>query len=89
MNSRKISIGKKPGIAWLLIPAVWVVAALAGLVLTQRPSLLADQLPPAPGSAGPSTVEAAPYVTSDLSVPSASTVFKDHSPQASEHVDQF
>jgi hypothetical protein len=90
MNSQKHSKEKALGIAWFVIPAVWVVAALAGLViLTYWPSLLADQLPEH-GSAASNVFQLAPsYVSSDPSLPAAGTVFKDRSYEASEHVDQF
>jgi hypothetical protein len=89
MNSQKLSKDKELRIAWFLIPAVWVVAALAGLViLTYWPSLLADQLP-VKGGAANDAPQVAPYVSGDPSVPAASTVFKDRPPEVSEPVDQF
>ena len=89
MNSRKPFKDKELGIAWFLIPAVWVAAALAGLViLTYWPSLLADQLP-ARGGAASNAAQVAPHVSSDPSLPDASTVFKDRPHEVSEPVDQF
>jgi hypothetical protein len=89
MNSQKRSKDRNPGIAWFLIPAAWAAAALAGLViLTHWPALLADQLP-AQGAAASSAAQAAPYVSSDPSVPDASSVFKDHRPEVSAPVNQF
>jgi hypothetical protein len=90
MNSQKRSKEKELGIAWFVIPAVWVVAALAGLaILTYWTSLLADQLP-VQGSAASNAFQLAPfYVSSDPSLPAAGTVFKERSYPASEHVDQF
>jgi hypothetical protein len=79
----------EPGIVWFVIPAMWVAAAMAGLViLTYWPTLLADPLPPQ-GNPGSSSVEAAPQVSRDPSLPAASTVFKGRPHEVSEHVDQF
>ncbi|HXD39073.1 MAG TPA: hypothetical protein VN649_00815 [Ramlibacter sp.] len=90
MNSRKPFKAKEPGIAWYLVPAVWVAAALAGLViLTYWPALLADQLPAAPERAASNASPAGPHASSDPSVPDASSVFKDHPPPVSEPVNQF
>lgn len=77
------------GIVWYLIPALWVLAALAGyVVLSSEPTLFAEPLP-AQGSAATSALTLAPYSSSDSSVPDAATVFKNRPYEVSEHVDTF
>jgi hypothetical protein len=90
MKSRHFSKNSTElGIVWYLIPALWVVAAIAAFViLSGWPALLADPLP-AESSTASTAVPVAPYSGGDPSLPSASSVFKDRPYEVSEHVDQF
>jgi hypothetical protein len=80
---------KQLGVIWYLMPAVWIVAGIAGLVaISQWPAVLADQLQAqtaVASFASPLVPEASP----EPSVPAASSVFTDHRWEASEHVAQF
>jgi hypothetical protein len=77
------------GVVWFVIPMLWVVAAIAGLVIVSYwPTLLADPLP-AESSTASNVSSVAPYASSDPSLPAAISVFKDRSYEVSEHVDTF
>jgi hypothetical protein len=77
------------GAVWIAVPLLWVVAAIAGLlIVTSWPTLLADPLPAEIGSAS-STLAAAPAPDTDPSVPAASTVFTQRTWEVSEPVAQF
>lgn len=60
------------GIAWFLVPLLAACVALLGLIAIVPPSSLDDPLRAASLAAGPPA-----YVSSDPSVPAASSVFTD------------
>jgi hypothetical protein len=77
------------GVIWYLMPAVWVFAAIAGLLaISQWPASLAEQLQ-APITAASLAAPLAPEASTERSVPAASSVFKDRRWEVSEHVAQF
>ncbi len=77
------------GAVWIAIPVLWVVAAIAGLlVVTNWPTMLADPLPAEIGSA-PTALAAAPAAGADTAVPAASTVFTQRTWEVSDPVAQF
>ena len=77
------------GAVWIAVPVLWVVAALAGLVVvTNWPAMLGDPLPADVGSA-PTALAAAPAADTDAAVPAASTVFTQRTWEVSEPVAQF
>jgi hypothetical protein len=64
------------GAVWYAVPVLWVCAAVAGWVLLSGwPTLFAGPLAPDAAAASAPTVVAAPYESSDPSLPSASQVF--------------
>lgn len=78
------------GAVWYVVPMLWVCAALVGWVLLSGwPALFAG--PVAANDIGPSTpqVAAAPYVSSDPSLPAASQVFAGKSGDISPFVETF
>ncbi len=77
------------GAVWIAVPVLWVVVAIAGLlVVTNWPTLLAEPVPAEMSSAS-SALAAAPAPASDPSVPAASTVFTQRTWEVSEPVAQF
>ena len=60
------------GTAWFMFPLLAVCATLLTLILISRPASFAEPVQRQPTAAAP-----APYVSSDPSVPAASSVFKD------------
>ncbi len=58
--------------AWFMFPLLAVCATLLALFLISRPASFAEPVKSQPNAAAP-----APYVSSDPSVPAASSVFKD------------
>ncbi len=77
------------GAAWVAVPLLWVIAAIAGLLLvTNWPTLLADPLPAEVSSAS-SAMVAPPTSGTDPSVPAASTVFTQRTWEVSEPIAQF
>ncbi len=63
---------RKLGTAWFLFPLVAICATLLVLILISRPASFAEPVQPQAAAATP-----APYVSSDPSLPAASSVFKD------------
>ena len=77
------------GVVWHLVPTLWIVVAVAGaFVLSVWPALLADSMQPDNGAAA-SSIVMVPHANSDLLVPAASTVFKDHPWEVSQEIEQF
>ena len=61
--------GGELGLVWYVIPALWIVVAVAGAFVLVWPARLADPLQPDNGAAGSSS-SAAPQANSNLPVPS-------------------
>jgi len=79
------------GAVWIAVPLLWVIAAIAGLLVVMNwPTLLADPLPAAAAADPVPTALVAPPVSgTDPSVPAASTVFTQRTWEVSEPVAQF
>lgn len=74
------------GIGWLVLPLLGAVAALA--LLFSWPELFGEPLRQDPGALA--AAPAAPYTSSDPSLPPAGSVFKDGSSyETAQHVDTF
>lgn len=77
------------GTVWFVVPMVWAAVALVGFfLLVSWPELFGQPLPQDPGAL--SAAPAAPYASSDPSLPPASSVFNDGAPyETAQHVDTF
>jgi hypothetical protein len=77
---------REVGIGWLVLPLAGAMVALA--LLAAWPELFGQPLPQDAGAL--SAAPAAPYTSSDPSLPPASSVFKDGaSYETAQHVDTF
>jgi hypothetical protein len=85
----KLRDSKQLGLIWYLMPAVWVVAGIAGLLaVSQWPGLVADQVQ-AQTAAATLAFPLLPEANTELSVPAAGSVFTDRRWEVSEVVAQF
>ena len=67
----------KLGVVWFIVPMTWAAVGLAGFVLLSNwPSVFADAVQVQAGAL-PIAAQVQPYESSDPSLPSASSVFKD------------
>lgn len=77
---------REPGPAWFVLPLAGAVVALA--LLAAWPELFSEPLPDDAGALSSAT--ATPFVSTDPSVPSATSVFRDGaSYETAQHVDTF
>jgi hypothetical protein len=75
------------GTVWFVVPLLAICATLLVLILLSKP---ASSAPPQSQAAAATAATAAPYVSSDPSLPSAGSVFNDGSAhETAQHVDTF
>ncbi|MEO8652840.1 MAG: hypothetical protein ABI409_01820 [Ramlibacter sp.] len=88
MNAQNRSL--ELGAVWYAIPMLWICVALVGsLLLAEWPALFAGPMPANEVVLSTAAPAAAPYVSSDPSLPPASQVFTGSDGEITASIDTF